>query len=131
MTRIQAIFELEGADLTTGDTVTLFYGDRSGGSRGFRVQSSSVTNCTFPVYLEFEKGAGFLQPAWPGVEVVGKPEVSAVTVLGPSIVASGESFELTVRSEDDRYNRASGPAPGYELRLNGEAHSRIRPTVMR
>jgi hypothetical protein len=128
VTRIEGIFELEGADLTLGDTVTLTYGDRSGGSRGFRVQSYSVTNCSFPVYLEFEKVEGFLQPAWPGVEVVGKPEVSAVTVLGPSIVAPGEPFELSVRSEDDRYNRASGAAPSYEMLLNGEPHSRIPAT---
>jgi hypothetical protein len=125
VTRIQGIFELEGADLTLGDTVTLTYGDQSGGSRGFQVQSYSVSNCTFPVYLEFEKAAGFMQPAWPGVEVVGKPEVSAVTVLGPSIVAPGEPFQLTVRSEDDRYNRASGSAPQYNVLLNGQPHSGI------
>jgi hypothetical protein len=125
VTRILGIFKLEGTDLRLGDTVTLRYGDRSGGSRGFLVQSYSVSNCSFPVYLDLEGTGNFMQPAWPGVEIVGKPEVSAVTVLGPSIVESGEPFELSVRWEDDRYNRASGPAPSYELRLNGELHSTV------
>jgi len=125
VTRILGIFQLEGADLRAGDTVTITYGDTSGGSRGFRTQSSSVSSCTFPVYLAFERGAGFMQPGWPGVEVVGKRDVSAVTVLAPSIVEPGEPFSVTVRSEDDRYNRASGPSPPYQVRLNGELHSQI------
>ncbi len=125
VTRIDGVFRLEGATLDTGDVVTLTYGDRSGGSKGFRIQSTSVSRCTFPVYLDLEGTGNFLQPSWPGVEVLGKPEVAAVTAFAPSIVAPGERFDVWVRSEDDRYSRSSGPPPEYVVLLNGEPFSRI------
>ncbi len=127
VTSILGIFRLEGETLIEGDRVTLVYGDRSGGSRGFKVQSSSVSRCTFPVYLDLDGGGGFMQPAWPGVEVVGKREVSAVTAFAPSIVAPDEPFALTVLSEDDRYNRASGPTPAYTVTVDGAPVAQIPP----
>ncbi len=126
VTRIEGIFRLEGATLQPGDTVTIAYGDRSGGSRGFYVQSYSVSRCRFPVYLDLEGDGNFMQPAWPAVPVLGKREVAAVTVFVPSIVAPGEPFRVVVRSEDDRYNRASGPDPEYQILLDGRPWSGIQ-----
>jgi hypothetical protein len=125
VTRIYGIFELEGTTLQKGDTVTLTYGDRSSGSRGFQMQSYSVSRCTFPVYLDLEGTSNFMQPRWPGVEIIGKPEVAAVAAFAPSIVAVGEPFEVSVRSEDDRYNRVSGPTPAYEVTLDGSPYATI------
>jgi hypothetical protein len=125
VTQIEGVFKLEGAMLEKGDTVTINYGDPSGGSRGFQVQSYSVSRCTFPVYLDLEGTGNFLQPEWPGVEVVGKAEVTGVAAFAPSIVKVGESFDLTVRSEDDRYNRVSGQTPEYQVLLDGTPYSTI------
>jgi hypothetical protein len=41
------------------------------------------------------------------------------------VVGRGESFAVTVRSEDDAINRASGPTPAYELRLGGRIVGRV------
>ena len=56
---------------------------------------------------------------------MGKPEVAVVRLLGPSVVARGEAFSVTVRSEDDAMNRASGPAPAYEVTLDGKVVGRV------
>jgi hypothetical protein len=125
ITQLLAVFRLEGARLTAGDTVTMVYGDTSQGSRGQWIQSYSVSRCSFPVYLDLEGTGHFFQPAWPGVQIVGKTEPYAVAAFVPSIVAPGEPFDLTVRWEDNRYNRVSGPAPAFEIELNGEPFSSI------
>jgi hypothetical protein len=125
VTAILGIYRLEGVTLNPGDTVTMVYGDRSQGSRGFWIQSYSVSRCTFPVYLDVEGTGNFMQPAWPGVEVVGKPEISRVAAFVPSIVAAGEPFDLTVRSEDNRYNRATGSTPAYEVWLGDTRYPTI------
>jgi len=125
ITQLLAVFRLEGAKLEEGDTVTMVYGETSEGSRGLWIQSYSVSRCAFPVYLDLEGNGYFFQPAWPGIEIVGKTEPYAVAAFAPSIVAVGESFDLTVRWEDDRYNRISGPAPAYDVELNGESYASI------
>ena len=125
VTRISGIFQLEGASLTQGDTITMTYGDRSGGSRGCQMQGYSVSQCTFPVYLDLEGGGNFFQPRWPAVEVIGKPAVASVAGFVPSIVAPGEPFDVSVRSEDNLTNRATGAIPEYQVLLNGKPHARI------
>ncbi len=40
--------------------------------------------------------------------------------FAPSIVAVGERFEISVRSEDRYYNRATSGSPAYEVLLNGQ-----------
>ena len=57
------LFRLEGARLARGDTVTVTYGDRSGGSRGFKVQSYSNDAFQLPLYVDFDgKGDRFMLP---------------------------------------------------------------------
>jgi hypothetical protein len=124
-TPILHIFRLEGATLEPGDTITMTYGDRSRGSRGFQVQGNSVDQLTFPFYVDLEGEGNFFQPRWPSISVVGMPEVTGVTAFAPSIVTPGEPFEMTVRSEDRLYNRSTGPIPAYELLLDGEPCDRI------
>ncbi len=48
-----------------------------------------------------------------------------MTAFVPSIVGTGEPFNLSVRSEDDLTNRATGPIPEYQVFLNGKPYSRI------
>jgi hypothetical protein len=112
-------FELEGAALGPGETVTVTYGDTSGGSRGFKIQTWSTDRLLLPLYLDLDGSGLLLTPHWPALEVVGGP-VHAVRAVAPSVVAVGEPFELTVHSEDRHFNRATGALPSYELLLNGE-----------
>jgi hypothetical protein len=117
-------FRLEGPALQQGEEVTIVYGDTSGGSRGLRIQSWSTDRLLLPLYLDLDGSGVFLTPAWPGIEVVGG-EPAAVTLVAPSVVAVGESFGLSVRTEDRFTNRATGNIPGYEVLLNGEPFETI------
>jgi hypothetical protein len=62
----------------------------------------------------------------PTFRVVGGP-VHAVHGFAPSIVAPGERFVVSVRSEDYHYNRATGEMPGYRVWVNGEPFAELPP----
>ena len=112
-------FRLSGASLVEGDTLTVVYGDQSGGSPGFRLQTWSTDQLLLPIYFDFEGKGDFLTPRWPAVSIEGG-KVEAVTAIAPSVVLPGERFALSVRSEDRYSNRATGPKPGYRVLLAGK-----------
>ena len=112
-------FRLSGASLVQGDTLTVVYGDKSGGSPGFRMQTWSTDQLLLPIYFDFEGKGDFLTPRWPAVAIEGG-KVEAVTAIAPSVVLPGERFALSVRSEDRYSNRATGPKPGYRVLLAGK-----------
>ncbi|MBZ5608978.1 MAG: DUF3604 domain-containing protein [Acidobacteriia bacterium] len=113
-------FRLEGEALRSGDTVTLTFGDRSGGSPGMQMNSFSNDRMLYPLYIDLEGKGRFLTPAWPAFSIQGT-QVAYVHPTAPSVVRAGERFELAVRSEDDRWNRATGAIPSYEVSLNGKS----------
>jgi hypothetical protein len=112
-------FRLKGTTLKQGDKVTVTYGDRSGGSRGFRIQSKAIDNFPLPLYVDLEGRGQFFSLPLIGYPVTGK-EVVRVRGIAPSVVKTGELFRLTVRSEDKYFNRASGVIPEYEVSVNGK-----------
>ncbi len=116
-------FRLSGADLQPGDRVTVTYGDRSGGGPGYRVPSYSNDAVALPVYVDHGDGL-FHEFPTPTFKVVGGAAV-AVQGFAPSIVAVGERVEISVRSEDAGYNRASGAIPSYQVLLNGAPYAEI------
>jgi hypothetical protein len=114
-------FELEGATLEPGDTVTVTFGDRSGGSRGMRVQHWTNDRVLLPIYPVFDGDTFPVTPPWPTYSVIGRAEVRrAEVVVRPSVVAPGEEFEVVVRSEDRYRQLSSGRTPEYQLFRNGE-----------
>ena len=117
-------FLLAGAALQPGDTLTVTYGDRSGGSPGIRVQGFTTDALLFPLYLDLEGKDHWLTPVWPPLQVVGA-EVAGVRVLASSVVTAGEPFDLTVRSEDAATNRATGSIPTYEVLLNAKVVAEV------
>ena len=119
-------FRLEGDTLVRGDTVTVTYGDRSGGSRGFKVQSYSNDAFQLPLYVDFDgQGDLFMLPLV-AYKVVGQG-VRGVHGFAPSVVKVGEPFEVSVRSEDQFRNRATGAIPAYQVLLNGKLFRSIPP----
>ena len=128
-------FELVAGRLTKGDTVTVVYGDRSGGSRGFKVHEISNDSFQIPLYVSFgdEKRSledyvldigydhllGMVPFKVVGVEPVG------VHGFAPSVVGVGEPFEVSARSEDRYFNRAEGEIPAYDVTLNGKPFGKI------
>ena len=105
-------FRLESGTLRKGDTITLTYGDRSGGGRGWQLQTFQSEQVLLPIYLDLDGKGRFLSPAWPAFEVLGNEAVAAKG-FAPSVVEPGEEFELAIRSEDFFYNRATGKIPAY------------------
>jgi hypothetical protein len=118
------LFRLRGESLQTGDTVTVTFGDTSGGSRGLAMQTGSSDRLKLPLSLDLDGSGNFLTPALPGLEVVGA-EVHSVRGVVPSVVTPGEPFELAVRSQDRYSNRATGALPEYGVLLNGAPLARI------
>jgi hypothetical protein len=117
-------FRLEEGVLTRRDTVTITYGDRSGGSKGFKVQTFSNDALPLPLYVDLQGKRELLTLPIQTYKVGGGP-VYGVHGFAPSIVKTSEPFTVSVRSEDLYRNRASGDIPAYEVLVNGEPFSSI------
>lgn len=111
-------FQVEQGALKTGDTLTLVYGDRQGGSEGWRQQTFATDESLLPIYIDLDGSGRFLTPRWPSYEIVGH-DAAGVTAVAPSIVEPGEKFELSIRWEDAAGNRATGTMPEAMVSLNG------------
>jgi hypothetical protein len=109
-------FELRGSTLDSGETVTVTYGDRAQGSRGWRTTSFTTDEFLLPIYLDLDGKGDLLTPRWPALQVIGEPELARVVAFAPSVVAVGEPFDVVVRAEDRNWNRVSSPAPAWEVR---------------
>ena len=117
------VFRIRGEALKEGDEVTLVYGDRSGGSKGFKIGVFSNDAITLPLQVDPGDGSFFALPV-ASYRVVGGDAFS-VHGFAPSIVATRERFTISVRSEDRYYNRATGAIPAYEVYVNGERDSEV------
>ena len=111
-------FQLERGTLSQGDSFTLVYGDRTGGGRGWHIHTYENDLTVLPVYIDHSGEGRYPTHNWPAFQVVG---ASAARVKGfaPSVVEPDEPFELTVRSEDVNFNRATADIPAYQVTLNG------------
>lgn len=118
------VFRLEGEPLQTGESFTVTYGDTSGGSRGFRVQTFSNDRFPLPLYVDLEGAGHFLTLPIQSYSVVGL-QTFAVHGFAPSVVQVDQPFTLSIRSEDIHYNRATGGFPAYEVTLNGQAFAEL------
>ena len=117
-------YRLEGATLNEGDSITLTYGDTSGGGRGMEIQTFSNDAAPLPIYVDLENSGHFLSLPLPTYRVVGTDMV-AVHGIAPSIVAPGEKFQLRVRPEDYYFNLATGSVPALNVMLNGQSYREI------
>ena len=124
-TRNVIAFRLSGAPLAEGDTVTVTFGDRTGGGPGLKLQNSSNDRVVFKTFLDLEGNGWLLTPRWPSFEVVGEEDIRFINAIAPTVVEPGEEFVLAVRSEDRFKNLASGRTPALEVLLNGETLRRI------
>ena len=118
------VFRVISGRLTAGDTVTVTYGDTTGGGRGLLMPSFSSDRMPLPLYVDFDGSGTFVSlPIQPIVVVGGR--VAGVHGFAPSVVAAGEPFDLSVRAEDGFYNRAEGAIPAWEVTVNGEQFAHI------
>jgi hypothetical protein len=112
------MFRLATGTLSQGDTVTLTYGDRSQGSRGFLMADFASDRMPLPLYLTFDSDTPLLTLPIQPVLVTGTGFAGLVG-FAPSVVAPGESFVLSARGQDIYYNRAIDGHPALKV-LNGD-----------
>jgi hypothetical protein len=111
-------FRLIEGRVDPGETVSVTYGDTSGGGPGLKIATVSGESVPMPVYVALEgDGDWMMLPIQPFV--IQGAEVAGVHGFGPSVVAPGETFEFSVRAQDIWYNRASGDIPAFDILVNG------------
>ena len=117
------VFRLISGRLTKGDTVTVTYGDTSGGSRGLLLPSFSSDRMPMPLYIDFDGGGEPISLPIQPIVVVGG-ETAGVHGFAPSVVAIGEPFDVYMRAQDRFYNRATDTPPTWEVEVNGKPYPR-------
>ncbi len=111
-------FRLTEGALRPGDTVTVTYGDRSGGGRGLLMPTFSSDRMPFPLYVVLDSGWQLFSLPIQHIRVTGTT-LAGVRGFAPSVVRPGETFDLAVRAEDAFRNRAQGPYPAWRIYANG------------
>ena len=113
------VFRVVNGTLTQGDHVSIIYGDTSGGSQGIRMPDIGTDFMVFPLYLAFDANDLFVALPIQPVSIIGGA-VAGVHGFAPSVVKTGEPFEISIRARDRFYNRPSNPLPVWHVQLNGE-----------
>ncbi len=112
-------FRLTEGTLDRGSSVTITYGDRRQGGPGIRIPTFESERLPLPLYVDLDGSSEWRYlPIIPFVTSGG--EATGVHAFGPSVVEPGEIFELSVRAEDQYFNRASGDVPAFEVLINDE-----------
>ncbi|MGI9465148.1 MAG: DUF3604 domain-containing protein, partial [Aestuariivirgaceae bacterium] len=104
--------------LAEGDTITIRFGDRTGGSRGVRMQTYCETRFEFRVFVDAIATYDYVAlPDSPQIAVVPGAPVTWRAVL-PTLRSTGSPFRLSVKAEDAWGN----PSDQVDCKL------RIRPS---
>lgn len=112
-------FRIVAGTLEPGDTVTVTYGDTTGGGRGLVMPDFVSDAMPFPIYVDPDGSGVLLSVPLEPVVVTAGP-IAGVHGFAPSVVGVDEPFELSIRAEDAFGNRARGPIPAWRLELDGQ-----------
>jgi len=94
------IIDVYDGFLKEGDEVIVTYGDRVGGSPGFRMQTFREKEHTFRVLVDnFGTGKFYEVDSSPTLKIVGGPP-EVIEVVAPSQTVPGEDFRILVRVLD-------------------------------
>lgn len=104
------VIDVYDGSLAPGDTVTFTIGDRSGGSRGIRIQTFIESAHEFRVFVD-PTNASVARPIAesPKFPVVADKPVELI-VIAPSDAVVGEAFEVFIKGQDHWGNPT--PPPG-------------------
>ena len=91
---------VRGDGLYEGDTITVLFGDRSGGSPGLKLQTFCESGFVFKVLADVCATGHYMPvPDMPSIAIVPGPPASWKAVL-PSLRRPGETFRLGIKAED-------------------------------
>ena len=116
------VFRVASGQVDPGETVTITYGDTSGGGQGLRMTGTSSARMPLPLYVDLD-ASGEWRPLPILPFVISGTRVAGVHGFAPSVVAPGETFELSVRAEDPFFNRATGAIPAFEVLVDGDVRA--------
>lgn len=86
--------------LAEGDTITIRFGDKSGGSKGVRVQTYCERIFEFKVFVDAIATYDYVAlPESPHIDIVPGPPVTWRSVL-PTLKRTGAAFRLSIKAED-------------------------------
>lgn len=114
----QLVYRVDG-QLDPGDSVTLTYGDTTGGGPGLLMPDFKSDQMPFPVYVDLDGSDLWLSLPIQPVRVIGGP-IANVAGFAESILATGESARISIRAEDEYGNRAEGDIPDWVITLDSE-----------
>lgn len=117
VTRIASHRELAvdvlGVPIAPSEEVRVHFGDRSGGSPGFRLQTFLEAKRFFTVQVDaYGRQEWHALPECPYLSIVGE-DAEGFAVTAPSDAVAGEPFSLLIKAED----RWGNPAMGYRGRV--------------
>ena len=116
------VFGVASGQVDPGETVTITYGDTTGGGQGLLMTGTSSARMPLPLYVDLD-ASGEWRPLPILPFVVSGTRVAGVHGFAPSVVVPGEPFELSVRAEDPFFNRATGDIPAFEVLVNGDVRA--------
>ena len=86
--------------LSEGDTITIRFGDTSGGSKGVRVQTYCESEFEFKVFVDAIATYDYVPlPDSPKINIVPGPPVTWRAIL-PTLKKTGDVFRLSIKAED-------------------------------
>ena len=118
----QVTVELAAGILAQGDTVTLTYGDTTGGGEGARAPFGALEGMSFRVETDAQ-GDGTFQAlaASPTVDVVPGPPVALRVVATRTLITAGEDAELDIQVVDQFGNKTTGFGGNLDLDVAQES----------
>lgn len=114
---------VEGGFMRPGDKITIVYGDRSGGSPGYRMQTFCEAAFEFKVLADPCATCTFIPVSSHAIEV-GPGPVENWVLVAPTLRRIGEAFSLGVRAED-KWGNATDDLSGVALPLRVEASGAV------
>lgn len=119
---------VERGHMRPGDTITIVYGDRSGGGPGYRLQTFCESAFEFKVLADPCATGVFLPVGTAAIQIAPGP-VEKWVLVAPSLRRCGEAFSLGIRAEDlwgnasdcfmgDLVIEATGPVEGLPAQLS-------------
>ena len=119
-------FRLVEGQLDTGSSVTITYGDTSQGGPGIMMPTFESVRMPLPLYVDLD-GSGEWRSLPITPFVTQGSSVASVHGFAPSVVRPGESFELSVRAEDQYSNRATGQVPAFQVLVDEQVVATTEP----
>jgi hypothetical protein len=116
--------------LSSGDTLTVIYGDRAGGGPGVRVQTFAEEPFRFRFSLDRRGDGTFVPVSGDSSLAIVAAEPVALAAIAPADVAERDSLWLLVRAEDRFGNLATSYSGSLDVRVDTDSGNVVQRVDM-